>query len=323
MTSENSHLHTKDSAPFSCHLCPWQCGVDRQTRLGVCGVPSTYLIARAAPHYDEEPIISGCKGAGNIFFAGCTLRCLFCQNAKISQERFGFALSEDDLIATMLRLQDQGVENIGLVTADHYLHRLPATLRKAKAQGLTLPIALNTSSYLCVSSLRALEGLIDVYVPDLKYISDVLANKYSRAPHYFSYARQAIEEMFRQVGTPVLTPEGLLARGLLVRHLALPGCGEDSKAVISYLGEHFGTDIYFSLMSQYFPTYQARSCPDLNRRLSQEEYDILLDACDAAGLDRGFRQDLGHEDESQYVPNFDGTGLPPGCQPYQRLKAEL
>lgn len=274
-------------------------------------MPNAYLVARAAPHLWEEPILSGTRGAGNIFFSGCTMACCFCQNHQISQEGHGYKLSEEELIQVMLRLQAQGVHNIGLVTADHYLHRLPDTLRKARQAGVFLPFALNTSSYITVEALRALEGLVDIFLPDLKYRDNRYAVQFSRAPRYWETATAAIAEMFRQTGPAVLGADGLLQRGLIVRHLALPGLFFDSRRVLRYLAAAYGDNVYISLMNQYIPLHHADRFQQLSRRLNEKEYDALLDVCDELGIEKGFRQEATIEDEASFVPAFDGTGILP------------
>lgn len=310
--------------PFECRLCPRNCGVDRETRLGFCLVPNDYLVARAAPHLWEEPILSGTHGSGTIFFSGCTMACCFCQNRPISRNAHGTTLTSTELAEIMLNLQDQGCHNINLVTADHYLHRLGETVALAKAQGLHIPIALNTSSYIKSESLKPLTGLIDIYLPDLKYFADRYAVRYSQAPNYFAVATAAIAEMYRQTGPAVVT-DSLMQSGVMIRHLALPTLFFDSKKVIRYIHSTYGNNVYFSLMNQYTPLYDATKHPEINRPLSSHEYESLLDFCDSLDIEFGFSQDALADggdgegglattegrrtnDETFYIPQFDGTG---------------
>lgn len=295
---------------FECSLCPRECRVDRRSQMGFCLAPDAFLVARAAPHLWEEPILSGSRGSGTIFFSGCTMACCFCQNHTISRRRHGKILDENQLAEVMLLLQRQGCHNINLVTADHYLHRLPAVIRTARARGLTIPLALNTSSYVKVESLAKLQGLVDIYLPDLKYFSDDYAERFSSAPAYYAVATAAIAEMVRQCAVPRLSAEGIMQSGVIIRHMALPGLFFDSKKIMRYVRQTYGDQVYFSLMNQYTPMHEAARFPQLTRPLSVLEYDALLDYSDCLGFSLGFTQGEPDEDESFYIPLFDGTGLP-------------
>ena len=241
-----------------------------------------------------------------MFFSGCTLRCLFCQNYRISAENFGKPLSVPQLAAIFLRLQAQGAHNINLVTATHYAPWVTAALDKARAQGLRLPVVYNTGGYERVETLRALEGYVDIYLPDVKYYSDELAVELSQAPHYFETAMNAVAEMVRQIGSPAFSGD-MLKKGVIVRHLVLPYHYRDSVEVIKRVGERFGKHVLFSLMSQYTPFWKAKDIPQLNRRITTFEYRKALDAVYEAGLE-GFMQERSSARE-EYTPDFDLSGI--------------
>ena len=287
-----------------CTLCPRRCGVDRtRGQLGFCKMPGQIHAARAGVHYWEEPVISGSFGSGAVFFSGCTLKCAFCQNYNISQENFGKPMTSAELRAAFERLIDEGVQNINLVTPTHFLPDiLPALEPK-----LPVPVVYNCGGYESMETLRQLEGKIDVYLPDFKYSDNALAKKLSSAPDYFETASAAILEMYRQVGKPVIEGDEM-KRGVLVRHLVLPGCVDNSLGVLDWVAEHFRSgDILFSLMSQYTPFYKAKDIPRLNRRITTFEYRKALDAVYEAGLE-GFMQERSSAKE-EYTPEFDLTGI--------------
>ncbi len=291
-----------------CHLCPRDCGVDRDVKVGFCLAPADLLVVRAAPHLWEEPILSGTKGSGTIFFSGCTMACCFCQNRTISRTARGKLVAPSELADVMLKLEQEGCHNINLVTADHYVEKIVEAAALAKTRGLTIPIALNTSSYLKPESVAKLEGLVDIYLADLKYYEDRYAIRYSSAPQYFETASAAIAEMFRQTGSAIVEA-GLLQKGLVIRHLALPSLFFDSKKVIRYVHETYGNQVYFSLMNQYMPLYGASRFKEINRPLTSREYEGLLDYCDELGIENGFSQGEAEADKAFYIPAFDGTGL--------------
>lgn len=288
-----------------CTLCPRRCGVDRtRGQLGFCKMPGQVHAARAGVHYWEEPVISGSFGSGAVFFSGCTLKCAFCQNYDISQENFGKPLTTGELRAAFERLIDEGVQNINLVTPTHFLPDiLPALEPK-----LPVPIVYNCGGYESVETLRQLEGKIDIYLPDFKYSDNLLAMKLSSAPDYFETAAAAILEMYRQVGKPVIEDEQL-RRGVLVRHLVLPGFVDNSLGVLDWIAEHFKSgDILFSLMSQYVPMGRAAGMPPLDRRITELEYDSVLSYMLLLGIEDGYTQDFSSA-ERGYTPSFDLTGL--------------
>lgn len=288
-----------------CSVCPRGCGVDRADgQLGFCAVPDAPMVARAAPHFGEEPCISGTRGSGAVFFSGCTLKCAFCQNYDISQENFGKPMTSAELRAAFERLIDEGVQNINLVTPTHFLSDiLPALEPK-----LPVPVVYNCGGYESVETLRQLEGKIDVYLPDFKYSDNALAKKLSSAPDYFETASAAILEMYRQVGKPVLEDDEM-KRGVLVRHLVLPGCVDNSLGVLDWVAEHFRSgDILFSLMSQYVPMGRAVEMPPFDRRITELEYDSVLSYMMLLGIENGYTQDFSSA-ERGYTPSFDLTGL--------------
>lgn len=288
-----------------CTLCPRRCGVDRtRGQLGFCKMPGQVHAARAGVHYWEEPVISGSFGSGAVFFSGCTLKCAFCQNYDISQENFGKPMTSAELRAAFERLIDEGVQNINLVTPTHFLPDiLPALEPK-----LPVPVVYNCGGYESVETLRQLEGKIDVYLPDFKYSDNVLAKRLSSAPDYFETASAAILEMYRQVGKPVLEDDEM-KRGVLVRHLVLPGCVDNSLGVLDWVAEHFRSgDILFSLMSQYVPMGRAVEMPPFDRRITELEYDSVLSYMMLLGIEDGYTQDFSSA-ERGYTPSFDLTGL--------------
>ena len=303
--SDQTEFFMKD-----CTLCPRNCHADRlMGPAGYCGQSSQIFAARAALHYWEEPCISGENGSGAVFFSGCNLKCVFCQNHNIALGRSGRSVTTDRLTEIFLELQAKGACNINLVTASHFVPQIHISLINAKKQGLKIPVIYNTGSYEKPETLKLLEGLIDIYLPDLKYFSSALSGKYSYAPDYFEKASLALNEMFRQAGRPVSDPEtGLLKRGVVVRHLVLPGETKDSKKVLRYLHETYGNDIYVSLMSQYTPLPHTAHIPELNRMVTEEEYKRVLDFARRIGIEQGFCQEGGSAAES-FIPEFDGEGL--------------
>ena len=288
-----------------CTLCPRRCGVDRTAgQLGFCRMPDQIYAARAALHYWEEPVISGSYGSGAVFFSGCTLRCAFCQNGVISQENFGKPLSPAELRAAFERLIDEGCQNINLVTPTHFLPSiLPALTPK-----LPVPVVYNCGGYESVETLRQLEGLVDIYLPDFKYSDDRLAAKLSATPDYAETAAAAIREMYRQVGAAVIEDEQM-TRGVIIRHLVLPGCIDNSLGVLDWIAESFPKkDVLVSLMSQYVPMGRAKTMPPLDRRITQEEYDAVLSYLYLLELDNGYTQDFSAA-TAEYIPDFDLEGL--------------
>lgn len=312
-----------------CVLCPRKCHVNRAAgQTGFCGQTAALSAARAALHFWEEPCISGTSGSGTVFFSGCNMRCVFCQNHNIAIGRTGRPISQERLSAISLELQDKGANNINLVTPTHFTPQIACALEQAKNQGLSIPVVYNTSSYEEVTSLRMLDGLIDIYLPDLKYYSPELSMQYSHAADYFEKAAAAIAEMFRQVGTPVMQSKitafnddtatacsgsaaeanVLMKRGMIVRHLILPGQTKDSKKILRYLHETYGNDIYVSIMNQYTPLPHVADIPALNRKVTAEEYQRILLFAERIGIESGFCQE-GEAASESFIPDFDGEGL--------------
>ena len=292
---------------MKCMLCPRRCGADRAAgETGFCAVPDTALVCRAAPHYGEEPCISGSRGSGAVFFAGCNLRCVFCQNHAISRGAAGTALDVPALRDTFLRLRDGGVHNINLVTPTHFSAVIAEAL---SGLSLGIPVVWNSSGYESVETLRQLEGLVQVYMPDFKYADAALAARYSAAPDYPAVALAAIGEMFRQTGPAVLDGEGILQRGVLIRHLILPGSAENTLRVIDAVEDHFPPEeILFSLMAQYTPMPGLEAFPELQRPITQAEYDRCASYLDFSSICRGYTQSPESTGET-LIPAFDGTGV--------------
>ena len=289
----------------ACYLCPRRCGADREAgEMGLCHTANEIRIARAAPHHFEEPSVSGKNGSGTIFFSGCSLGCVFCQNKTISREAVGRAVSEAELGEVMLSLAEKGVHNINLVTATHYTDRVARVLQRVKPQ-LKIAVVWNSSGYESPDTLRLLEGLVDIYLPDFKYLSPALSEAYSDAPDYAEHALAAIKEMHRQVGPVVLDENGLIQRGMIVRHLVLPGCKEDSIAVVKALSKLVPTeDILLSLLRQYTPDFAPRSAPkNLLRRTTTYEYEQVLKEALLQAFD-GYRQQK-QSATVGYTPDFD------------------
>lgn len=292
-----------------CTLCPRKCGVDRNAgQTGYCKMPTELMAARAALHMWEEPCISGEEGSGTVFFSGCNMGCVFCQNGNIADGTVAKALSIERLAEIFLELQEKGVNNINLVTPTHYMPQIKAALLLAKKHGLVLPILYNSSGYECVETLKELEGLVDIYLPDMKYVSPELSAKYSRAKDYFRHAKEAIKEMVRQVPETEFDDRGMMKKGVIVRHLVLPECLEDSKRVLRYLHQNFGERIYVSIMNQYTPVKEFKDMPELNRTLTKEEYEEVIDYALEIGIEQGFIQE-GETAKESFIPIFDYEGL--------------
>ena len=292
-----------------CRLCPRNCGVNRMAgERGFCGMDAGLMAARAALHMWEEPCISGTEGSGAVFFSGCSMGCWFCQNREIAAGRQGIAVTIEQLADIFLRLQSQKANNINLVTAGHFLPQTVAALHLAKKRGLTIPVVYNSSGYEKPEALRNLEGLVDVYLPDFKYMDPVLAKQYSRAEDYPECARRALDEMVRQVGEPEFDERGMIKKGVIVRHLLLPGHVTDSKKVVEYLYHTYGNRIYISLMNQYTPMPAMVKDPLLSRKVTAREYERLVDYAISLGVEQGFIQE-GKTAEESFIPPFDGSGI--------------
>ena len=288
-----------------CELCPRRCGVDRTAgQLGFCRMPGELFAAKAMLHYWEEPVISASFGAGTVFFSGCTLGCCYCQNDEISHQNFGKPLSPAALRETFERLIDDGAQNIELVTPTHFLPSiLPALTPK-----LPVPVVYNCGGYERVETLRELEGLIDIYLPDMKYSDPALAKTLSAAPDYPEVAAAAIEEMYRQVG-PAQIEDDVMQRGMIVRHLVLPGCVDNSLGVLDWFSAHFnGKGVWFSLMSQYVPMGRAKDLPPFDRHITEDEYAAVCSYLELCGIENGYTQDFSSAIQD-YIPQFDLSGL--------------
>lgn len=288
---------------MNCTLCPRNCSVDREKATGYCGMGENPVVARIAPHYDEEPCISGKRGSGAVFFSGCPLGCAFCQNFGISHGRFGKEISVPELRRAFDKLVAAGCHNINLVNPTHFT---PAILEALK-EPLPVPVVWNSSGYERPETLKMVEGVVRVFLPDLKYVDSALSGRYSKAPDYFEYASKALLEMYRQAGAPLLDDNGLIASGLIVRHLILPGCAQDSMRVLDWIAANL-PGAWVSLMAQYMPAGSASDFPEIDRRLTQKEYGRVVDHLFKLGLDEGYVQELSSADE-RYVPAFDLTGV--------------
>ena len=286
----------------NCFLCPRACGADRSVSAGVCGARDIPLVARCMLHHWEEPFLSGMNGSGAIFFSGCNLGCVYCQNHEIRDGGFGVPMSAEALAQAYLELQEQGAHNIDLVTAASYVPEVALSLESAKRQGLRIPVVYNSSGYELVDALRMLEGLIDIYLPDWKYVSPILSGKFSNAPDYGEVAERAIEEMHRQVGDLIIGEDGLATRGLAIRHLVLPGCVDDSRRVLDRIVTRLPISTAISIMSQYTPQEHVMEFP-LSRRVTRREYERVISYATSIGL---YNILIQQKDSAQafYTPDF-------------------
>lgn len=290
---------------MNCTACPRGCNADRDTGTGVCGVGNEYIVARAAPHYWEEPYISGEKGSGTVFFSGCNLRCVFCQNYEVSRADCGKAVSEKQLMRIFDALVEKGVHNINLVTPTHYATMLAKTLEKYRSP---VPIVYNSSGYESVETLKMLDGLVDIYLPDIKYFDSEPSAKYSGAPDYFEFASKAVLEMYRQTGNLVVGDDGTAKKGLLIRHLVLPGNISQTIKIFSWIAENLSDETYISLMRQYVPYGKAKEMPPLNRRLTDREYSIVKKKILALGFENCCFQSKSAAEEI-FIPDFNLQGV--------------
>ena len=292
-----------------CLLCPRKCGINRSTgQTGVCGVSSEIKVARAALHYWEEPCISGKKGSGAVFFSGCSLHCVFCQNREISDGKEGKVISKERLSDIFIELVDKGANNINLVTPGQYIPDIVWAVNDAKSRGMKLPIIYNTSGYENVTELKLLEGIVDVYLPDFKYMDSTLSAMYSRAKDYPSVAKQALSEMVRQQPDVVIDyATGLIQKGVIVRQLLLPGHVNDAKAVLKYLYDTYHDHVYISMMSQFTPI-ALKDYPEINRTVTRREYERLIDYALEIGITNAFIQE-GDVAKDSFIPAFDCEGV--------------
>lgn len=288
----------------NCNLCPRLCGADRSGgKAGYCRKTDEIYIARAALHYWEEPCISGEDGSGTVFFSGCNLRCIYCQNSKIAIGDVGKKITPNELSQIFLDLQSQGANNINLVTPTHYALQIAQSLKLAKSMGLTLPIVYNTGGYELPETLKSLEGLVDIYMPDFKYWTEKTSNRYSNAPDYPQRAKAAIAEMHRQCPKGEYDSRGIMKKGLIVRHMLIPEHVYEAKRIMSFLFETYGNSIVYSIMSQYTPMAQFDDFPELNRRVRKKEYDSLVDFCMELGIENAYIQD-GESAKESFIPEF-------------------
>lgn len=293
----------------NCLLCPRKCGINRSTgQTGVCGVSSEIKVARAALHYWEEPCISGKRGSGAVFFSGCSLHCVFCQNREISDGKEGKVISKERLSDIFMELADKGANNINLVTPGQYIPDIVWAVNDAKSRGMKLPIIYNTSGYENVTELKLLEGIVDVYLPDFKYMDSTLSAMYSRAKDYPSVAKQALSEMVRQQPDVVIDDAtGLIQKGVIVRQLLLPGHVNDAKAVLKYLYDTYHDHVYISMMSQFTPI-ALEDYPEINRTVTKREYERLVNYALEIGITNAFIQE-GDVAKDSFIPAFDCEGV--------------
>lgn len=287
-----------------CAACPRRCGINRvDGKVGFCTATDKIKVAKYMLHFWEEPCISGKNGSGTVFFSGCPLRCEFCQNHEISEKCVGREVSCDELATIFLELQNMGANNINLVSPTIYVYQIIEAVKIAKSKGLKLPIIYNTSGYENVETIKLLSGIIDVYLPDFKYASDILARKYSKVSNYVDNVENVLKEMVYQVGNVECNENGLIKKGVIIRHLILPNNVLNSKLVLKWIRDNLGSDVYVSIMAQYFPTHKALDDKTLNRKITKEELDSVLDYAESIGLKNGYVQELGSHEE-EYVPKF-------------------
>ncbi len=287
-----------------CKICPHECKVNRLNgNIGRCRSTDKIKIALVSLHQYEEPCISGKNGSGTIFFSNCNLSCMYCQNYEISQEGKGFEISIEELAKIMLEQQNKGAHNINLVTPTMYAVQIIEAIKIAKGKGLNIPILYNTNGYESVETINMLNGYIDVYMPDLKYYSDDIAKKYSNVDKYFMVTTKAIKKMISQVGYPIFDEEGMIKKGVIIRHLVLPNHMQNTKNILKWIKENLSDRVYVSVMAQYFPTYKAKEDLLLNRKINKKEYKQIETFLYTLDLKNGYMQELG-EHEEEYVPDF-------------------
>lgn len=287
-----------------CVICPHNCGVNRlDGQVGRCKSRDTVKIALYSTHNFEEPCISGKRGSGTVFFSNCNMNCVFCQNYEISQKGKGKEISIEELADIFIKQQKKDVENINLVTPTSYVPQIIEAIKIARGNGLSLPIVYNTNGYEKVETLKMLEGYIDIYLPDLKYSDDLLAKRLSKVDNYFQIATNAIKEMYRQTGRAIFNDDGIMQKGMIIRHLVLPNHILNSRRVLKWINDNM-SDVYVSVMAQYFPTYKAKEIEDINRKLTKEEYEEIENYLYRLNLENGYIQELG-EHEEEYVPRWE------------------
>lgn len=291
-----------------CNICPRKCNIDRTIYKGYCGMDDTLVVARAALHMWEEECISGKEGSGAVFFAGCNLRCVFCQNRNISKNGAGKTITVDRLADIFCELQKKGANNINLVTPTHYTKQIMAALDIAKDKGLNIPVVYNCGGYESVDTIKELKGYVDIFLPDFKYVDKNISKKYSNCEDYFDVAKKGLAAMYEIVGNPQFDERGMMKKGVIVRHLMLPGHVKDSKSVLKYLHETYGNNIYISIMSQYTPLVDKDKYKEIARKLYPAEYKRLVDYAIDIGIVNGFIQEGDVADES-FIPEFDCEGV--------------
>lgn len=289
----------------SCTLCPHKCGINRlEGNKGRCKCDDKLKIALASLHAFEEPCISGTNGSGTVFFSNCNLNCIYCQNYEISNLGKGKEITVEHLAEIFFKQQEKNAHNINLVTPTMYVYQIIQAIKIAKSKGLNIPIIYNSNGYENIETIKLLNGYIDVYLPDLKYYTNELSKKYSNVDNYFGTATQAIKEMYNQVGKAKFDENGLITRGVIIRHLVLPNHVQNTKNILKWIKENMPEDIYVSVMAQYFPTYKAKNDNLINRKLNKKEYKEVLNYLYSLDLKNGYIQELGSHEE-EYVPNFD------------------
>ena len=288
----------------NCNICPHRCGANRMNgKTGRCKATDKVKVALASIHNFEEPCISGKNGSGTVFFSNCNLNCVFCQNYEISQLGKGKEISIEELADIFIKQQNKNVHNINLVTPTIYIYQIIEAIKLARDKGLKIPIVYNSNGYENVEALKHLKGYIDIYLPDLKYSNNEIAYKYSNIKNYYENAVQAIKEMYNQVGTPIIDENGIMKKGLMIRHLVLPNQLQNSKDVLKWINDNMDKKVFVSVMAQYFPTYKAKHFPEISRKLTKEEYNEIEQYLYSLDLENGYIQELG-EHEEEYVPDF-------------------
>ncbi len=292
---------------MKCMLCPRKCGVDRSIKKGYCGESDKIRAARASLHMWEEPCISGEEGSGTVFFSGCSLKCVYCQNKSISIGEVGKEITTDRLAEIFLELQRKKANNINLVTGEHFIPQIIEAIKTSKAKGLKIPIVFNTSSYISVEAIKALDGYVDIYLADFKYWKSETGEKYSKAKDYPEAAKAAIEQMVMQTGEPRYNIRGIMEKGVIVRHMLLPGYTSESEKIIDYIFKKYGNKVILSIMNQYTPI-KIKSFPEINRKVTAKEYDEVIDYALRIGVENAFIQEEGTQTES-FIPEFDFAGI--------------
>ena len=292
-----------------CNLCPRNCLVDRSKTTGVCSMSDKLVIARASLHMWEEPCISGDTGSGTIFFSGCNLKCIFCQNYEISTKAYGKEVTIEEFATICLNLEKQGANNINLVTPTHFVPLIIDGLKLAKEKGLKIPIVYNTSGYEKEETIKMLNGIVDIYLPDFKYFDDTYAVLYSHAKDYFKYASTSLKEMYKQVGKPKFNKDGMMIKGVIVRHMILPGLEEDSKKILKYLYDTYNDNIYISIMNQYTPISHFDRFKELNNTLDDNIYDEIINYALEIVIKKAFIQE-GSTQSKSFIPDFKNSTLP-------------